>query len=378
MTSDIHESLDDQKKHSRKKLPATQPRNSWIFGSKFGICKISSLDPHFQVQAVTVTFYFQVGYHQSWVAEVPMVTGKNSLSMGLLPRPGHSRIKGNFLDTKTVLPLGYEVPLVGIDHDKCATNPPPQDLDIVRLRRQGAVKSLTVVCLFQISLLLGFWTFSSCLCSFLRLPRFFLSSFPRFFVSSPPRISCGCFLIALHYFLPPFFLLPVFLHILVFPLGFLHVFTIETWYPFFDHPNFFPFTTHPLPAFPSLPPLLLLDAPTVLFWEKTSPTAKRPINRVLGRLCQHSGLVRLVSSPISGSNWILIFLLCYLKHPNFQDFLASNSETLLVYHPANNSLLLWRIRLLVVRVCLWTKPLKQVTTLSNVKEKPAKHFKGTF
>lgn len=84
----------------------------------------------------------------------------------------------------------------------------------------------------------------------------------------------------------------------------------------------------------------------------------------------------MVSSPISGSNWILIFLLCYLRHPNFQHFLASNSETLLVYHPPNNSLLLWRIRLLVIRVCLWTKPLKQVTTLSNVKEKPAKHFKG--
>ena len=113
-----------------------------------------------------------------------MVTGKNSLSMGLLPRPGHSRIKGNFLDTKTVLPLGYEVPLVGIDHDKCATNPPPQDLDIVRLRRQGAVKSLTVVCLFQISLLpwfLNFFFLSLFISSAASFLPFFIPSFLRFF-----------------------------------------------------------------------------------------------------------------------------------------------------------------------------------------------------
>lgn len=362
MTSDIHESLDDQKNTPAKSYNS-QPRNSWFLAP-------SLESPNFQFgppfSGASRYRYFQVGYHQSWVAEVPMVTGKNSLSMGLLPRPGHSRIKGNFLDTKTVLPLGYEVPWVGIDHDKCATNSPPQDLDIVRLRRQGAVKSLTVVCLFQISLLLGFWTFSSCLCSFLRLPRFFLSSFPCFFVSSPPRISRVCFLIAL--FPSSFLFASCISSYPRFPPGLSHVLTIETWYSFFDHPNFFSFTTHPLPAFPSLPSLLFVDAPSPL------PQPNGPI----GRLCQHSGLVRLVSSPISGSNWILIFLLCYLKHPNFQDFLASNSETLLVYHPPNNSLLLWRIRLLVVRVCLWTKPLKQVTTLSNVKEKPAKHFKGTF
>ena len=233
------------------------------------------------------------------------------------------------------------------------------------------MKSLTVVCLFQISLLLGFWTFSSCLCSFL---RFFLSSFPRFFVSSPPRISGGCFWIALHYFLPRFFLLPVFLHILVFPLGFYMFLPLKPEIRFLI--ILISFLLLPIPCLPSLPFLLFccLMLRQFFFGHHLSHSQTAPSIGVLGRLCQHSGLVRLVSSPISGSNWILIFLLCYLKHPNFQDFLASNSETLLVYYPPNNSLLLSRIRLLGIRVCLWTKPLKQVTTLSNVKEKLAKHF----
>lgn len=292
------------------------PQNKMILAPSSESAKFPEKNPLFS--GASRYRYFQVvPCHQSWVAEVPMVTGKNSLSMGLLPRPGHSRIKGlrgTFLDTKTVLPLGYEVPWVGIDHDKCATNPPPQDLDIVRLRRQGAVKSLTVVCLFQISLLLGFWTFSSCLCSFLRLPRFFLSSFPRFFVSSPPRISCGCFLIALHYFPPRFFLLPVFLHILVFPLGFYMFLPLKPDISFFDHPNSF----------------LLLPIPCLFcclmlrqFFSVASPLPQPngPINRVLGRLCQHSGLVRLWYLPqyqVATESWSFSFVT--LDIPIFKTF----------------------------------------------------------
>ena len=72
----------------------SQPRNSWFLAP-------SSESPNFQFgppfSGASRYRYFQVvPYHQSWVAEVPMVTWKNSLSMGLLPRPGHSRIKGNF------------------------------------------------------------------------------------------------------------------------------------------------------------------------------------------------------------------------------------------------------------------------------------------